>query len=130
MNEDGVPRDPGGDVAATGCSAAVLFSALWEALADVVGTAAAATLLKRAARRAAIRSPELAALVFQREELQYGYLLPAAWKEESEGTPAALRELVAELRPILVELTGHVILRHLEQFPQLRGLFPEQEQNR
>lgn len=132
MNEDGVPSDgkPGSGVAAAACSAAVLFSALWEALADVLGTAAAATLLKRAARRAAIRSPELAELVFQREELRYGYSLPPSWKEQSEETPPALRELVAELRPILVELTGRVVLRHLEQFPQLRRLFPEQEQDR
>jgi hypothetical protein len=132
MNEDGVPRDgkPGGGVAAAGCSAAVLFSTLWEALADVLGTAAAATVLKRAARRAIARSPELAGLVFQREDLRYGYSLPAAWKEQSEGTPPALRELVTELRPILVELTGQVVLRHLEQFPQLGGLFSQQEQDR
>jgi hypothetical protein len=132
VNEDGVPSDgkPGSGVAAATCSAAVLFSALWEALADVLGTAAAATLLKRAARRAGIRSPELAELVFQREELRYGYSLPPAWKQETEETPSALRELVAELRPILVELTGNVVLRHLEQFPQLRRLFPEQEQDR
>src|SRR5438309_5380881 len=107
---DGRSSDP-----AAGLSAAARFNILWDSLADVLGTAAAATLLKRAARRAATRSPELAWLVFQREELRYGYSLPPAWKEESEGTPPALRELVTDLRPILVELTGQVVLRHLEQ---------------
>jgi hypothetical protein len=38
----------------------------WDALAELLGTAATATLLKRAAWRAAARSPELAELAIQR----------------------------------------------------------------
>jgi len=104
---DGGPSDP-----AAGLSAAALFTILWESLSDVLGTAATATLLKRAARRAATRSPELSGLVIQREGLLYVYTVPPAWKDKSEGTPPALRELVIELRPILIELTGQVVIRH------------------
>ena len=100
---------------------------LWEALADVLGTAATATVLRRAARRAAPRCPELAELAIQRENLEYLYTVPSAWKDPAEGTPPALRELVAELRPILIELTGQVVMRHLEQSPELRELLTPQE---
>src|SRR5256886_17035560 len=94
----GRPSAPAG-----GFSAAARFAILWESLADVLGTATAATLLKRAARRAATRSPELAGLVIQRDGLLYGYTLPPAWNHKSEGTPA-LREVLTELPPILLEL--------------------------
>ena len=118
---DGRSSDP-----ADGFSAAARFAILWESLADVLGTATAATLLKRAARRAATRSPELAGLVIQRDGLVYGYTLPPAWNLKSEGTPA-LRELVTELRPILIELTGQVVIRHLDQFLELRELLAPRE---
>ena len=118
---DGRSSDPAGRF-----SAAARFTVLWESLADVLGTATAATLLKRAARRAATRSPELARLVIQRDGLVYGYTLPPAWTLKSEGTPA-LRELVTELRPILIELTGQVVIRHLDQFLELRELLAPRE---
>ena len=116
----GRPSDLGANL-----SAAALFM-LWESLADVLGTAATATQLKRAARRAAARGPELAGLVIQRDGLLYGYTLPPAWNHKSEGTPA-LREVVTELRPILIELTGQVVIRHLDQFLELRELLAPRE---
>jgi len=118
----GRPSDP-----AAGLSTAALFTMLWESLADVLGTAATATLLKRAARRAAARSPELAELVIHRNGLLHVYTVPDAWNQNSEGAPPALRELVAELRPILTEMTGQVVIRHLEQFLELRRLLAPQE---
>ena len=129
MNRAGVPGGarPIGDATATERSAAILFKILWDALADVLGTAAAATLLRRAARRAAPRCPELAELGIERENLEYRYTLPSAWKDPAEGTPPALRELVTELRPILIEMTGQVVIRHLEQFLELRELLAPQE---
>ena len=132
MNRAGVPGGvrPSGDVTATERSAAILFKILWDALADVLGTAATATLVRRAARRAAPRCPELAELAIARENLEYRYTLPPAWKEPAEGTPLALSELVTELRPILIELTGQVVIRHLEQSPELRELFAPQERDR
>ena len=128
MNRAGVPGSarPSGDTG-TELSAAILFKILWEALSDVLGTAAAATLLRRAARRAAPRCPELAELAIERENLEYRYTLPSAWKDPAEGTPPALRELVTELRPILIEMTGQVVIRHLEEFLELRELLAPQE---
>jgi hypothetical protein len=123
------PRDGRSSDPAAGLSAAARFTILWESLADVLGTATAATLLKRAARRAATRSPQLARLVIQRDGLLYGYTLPPEWNHESGGMPA-LQELVTELRPILIELTGQVIIRHLDQFLELRELLAPREGDR
>ena len=123
---------PSGAAAGAGLSIAALFTLLWDALADVVGTAATATLLRRAARRAAPRCPELAELAISREKLEYRYTLPPAWAGGAEGTPLALRELVAELRPLLVELTGPVVIRRLERIPELRKrgiISPQEEQS-
>src|SRR4051812_9269914 len=121
---------PAGETVATERSASDLFSMLWEVLADVLGTAAVATLLKRAARRSAIHNPELAGLTFRRDGLRYEYTLPPDWNSKSEAIRPALRDLITELRPILVELTGQVVVRHLEQFPELRELFALDEGNR
>jgi len=121
---------PNGDAAATEVSAAILFTILWEALAGVLGTASTATLLRRAARRAVPRCPQLAELAIERENLEYRYTLPSAWKDPAEATAPALRELVTELRPLLIELTGQVVIRHLEQFLELRGLLAPQEGDR
>ena len=128
--------DPGragqnGATAGAELSIAALFTLLWDALADVLGTAATATLLRRAAQRAAPRCPELNEVVISREKLAYRYTLPPAWADGAEGTPLALRELVAELRPLLVELTGPVVVRRLERIPELRErgvISPQEEQ--
>ncbi len=110
----------------------VLFTMLWDALSDVLGTAATATLLKRAARRAAARNPELAELTIERQGLSYGYTCPAGWSGASRGNPPALRDLIGELRPLLIEMTGQVVIRHLEQIVELRerGLLAPQEEPR
>ena len=119
---------PSDDAAHAELSGAGLFALLWDSLADVLGTAATATLLRRAARRAVPRSPELAELAISRDNLEYRYTLPSAWKGREEGTLIALRELVGELRPLLVEMTGQVVIRHLERIPELRerGILPPQ----
>jgi hypothetical protein len=127
-------RDP----ASTGLSSAALFGLLWDALADLLGTAAAATLLRRAARRGAATNPELAKVAIVRENLEYRYTLPTTWNdwtkplssEKPHDTQAALRHLVAELRPLLEELTGPSVVRHLAQIPELRerGIIPPQEE--
>ena len=100
-------------------SGAALFAILWEALADLLGTAATATLLRRAARRAAFRCPELSRLLIVRERLEYSYSVDPAWSERQATVPLALRELLAELRPLLVEMTGQIVVRHLQQIPEL-----------
>jgi len=119
---EGAPRNgrPGGDVAASGTSPAALFNLLWEELAGVLGTAATAILLRRATQRALARNRQLAELIIERENLEYRYRLPSSWEDRAEEMPAALRDLIGELRRLLVELTGPVILRHLEHIPELR----------
>ncbi len=97
-----------------------LFKLLWDSLADVLGTAATAALLRRAARRAEPRFPELAELTIVRENDDYSYTLPSVWQAPEDGPLLALSGLVDELRPLLVEMTGQVVIRHLEAVPELR----------
>jgi len=111
---------PGSDVAGGATSAASLFNLLWDELAGVLGTAATAILLRRATQRALARNRQLAELIIERENLEYRYRLPSSWEDRAEEMPAALRDLIGQLRRLLVELTGPVILRHLEQIPELR----------
>jgi hypothetical protein len=120
---------PGGLTAGAEPSVSALFTMLWDALAEFFGPAATATLLKRAARRAAARSPELAGLVIQREGLVYSYVCPFGWSGKSGGTQPALRDLIGELRPLLIEMTGQLVIQHLEQILELRQLLlaPQEE---
>jgi hypothetical protein len=111
-----------GDVAAA-LSCAVLFKILWDQLADILGTAATAVVLDRAARRARTRSHELDGLTISRLDGQFGYVVPPSFAR-AQGPSAALRSLFDELRPLLVELTGQVAVRHLEEAPELRGWAP------
>jgi hypothetical protein len=109
-----------------------LFTILWDALADLLGTATTAVLLKRAARRAVARSPELAELIILRQGLVYTYTCPTGWSGRPVGTPPALRELIGELRPLLIEMTGQLVIEHLKQFLELRELLlqaPQEERN-
>ena len=69
--------------------------------------------------------PVLARLAIKRDGLRFRYSCPPAWNGPSSGVPPALRELVAELRPLLIEMTGQIVIQHLEQILELRerGLF-------
>jgi hypothetical protein len=107
---------------------AALFDLLWVALADLLGTAAIAALLRRAAKHATSGNAELAGLVIQREGLGYRYTVPEVWRLRAGGPSPALRALVYHLRPILVELTGPVVLQRLERIPELgRWINPPEE---
>jgi len=110
-------------------SAAELFGLLWRGLADILGTAAAAALLRRAAQRALPRWPELAALCILRERLEYRYTVPSNWKSPVPSLPGALSALTRELWPLLVDLTGSVVVQRLAQIPELRerGILPPAE---
>jgi hypothetical protein len=111
-------------------SAADLFTSLWFGLADILGTAAAATLLRRAAQRAVPRCPELAELVITRESLEYRYTVPSAWNDSTAAPLPALRELTRELWTFLIDLTGSVVVNRLAQIQALRdrGIIPELEE--
>jgi hypothetical protein len=96
-------------------TAAELFAILWETLADVIGSAATATLVRRAARRARVDG-----LSVGRGGLNYVYQLPPDWRER-EPSVVALRALARELGPILAELTGAVLLRRLGAVRELEA---------
>jgi hypothetical protein len=110
-------------------SSVALFALLWDALADLLGTAAAAAILRRAVRRAAAGDADLARFAIVRENLEYRYLVPPSWNESSDGADRSLRCLVSELLPLLVELTGPVVVRRLAQIPELvmQGIIPNVE---
>jgi len=105
---------------------AALFAIVWEAVAETLGTAGTAAIVRRAAARAATQSRELVDLVIRREKLEYCYTLPHAWSGPAEAAtpgeraPIALRALIAEIGRVLVELTGTVVVGRLEQIPELR----------
>jgi hypothetical protein len=131
-------RQPGGNRAAFEAgsesrslelSSADLFGFLWRGLADILGTAAAATLLRRAAQRTLSRCPDLAALAITRESLEYRYTLPAHWRDATPRAEGELSELARDLRPLLMALTGEVVVQRLAQIPELRacGIFPCEE---
>jgi hypothetical protein len=103
---------------------AALFALVWDALAEVLGTAAVAAIVRRAARRAAVECPELVDLVVRRENLEYRYTLPHHWSataQAAERGQGALPALVGEIGRLLLELTGTVVINRLEQIPELRA---------
>jgi hypothetical protein len=102
------------------CNAAELFSLVWQTIADVLGTAATATLMRRSVKRAAERRRALEAVVVEREGFAYSYRLPTHWSERRTESVGELREITRELVPLLVELTGPVLIRRLSAIPGLR----------
>ena len=104
-------------------SAAKLFDLLWESVADVLGTAATATLLRRAIKRAASQTSWPEPITVARNGLDYEYGLPESWKQRgNEEAKGALRVVAAELRVLLVELTGPVVVRRLARLAPFRKL--------
>jgi hypothetical protein len=103
-------------------SAAELFELIWESLADVLGTAAGATLLRRAIKRAAARSaPWSEPISVVRNGLDYTYRLPETWRQPGNDEAVdVLRVVAAELRVLLVELTGPVVVARLGRLAPLR----------
>src|SRR5512142_2764622 len=85
--------------------ASSLFDLIWESMADVLGTAATATLLRRALKRAALRHAELSGIVIKRNDFDYDYRVPDAWRQAGGDAAGALRELARDLQPLLVEMT-------------------------
>jgi hypothetical protein len=102
-------------------AAAELFTLVWQGLVEILGTAATATLIRRAAARAAATTPNLPSVVVNRNTVTYAYEVPAIWRRP--GDPRALRSLQAllvELGLLLRELTGPVVIRRLERIAPLR----------
>jgi hypothetical protein len=95
----------------------------WESLVDILGSATAATLVRRAAARAAARAPSLKELTVAREHLEYRCVVPGSWRSDESG--AELHVLCEELGALLRELTGSVVINRLRGVPELKtaGLF-------
>jgi hypothetical protein len=98
------------------------FTVLWDAIADTMGTATTATLFRRAVKRSKDKYPgalALGSLSITREGADYRYEVPAEWCDEAIAR-AAVCALFSELRPLLVELTGLVVVRRVLELPELR----------
>jgi hypothetical protein len=111
-------------------TASELFAVLWERLADILGTSAVATLLRRSAKSVARRRTALSALAISRNGLSYGYVLPISWEQPTEESIDELRELICELWPLLIELTGSVVVKKLQHADELVAfdLIPPEEE--
>src|SRR4029453_5696392 len=94
-------NDPGAE------SAAELFDLLWGTLADVLGTAATATLLRRAIKQSAARTAWSEPAVVARDGLDYTYRLPEAWKQPGNDEAVdVFRIVAAQLKLLLLGFTG------------------------
>jgi hypothetical protein len=107
-------------VADPSCTAAHLFRIVWDTMADILGTPATATLMRRSARRAAVARRDLEGLIVTRAGYDYSYSLPEQWNRNTDEPVAAVRELARVLSPLLIELTGPVIIRRLDAIPDLQ----------
>ena len=102
-------------------SAAELFELLWESLVDILGTAATATLLRRAITQAASHPSWSEPVIVARKGLEYEYHLPETWKQPANQEAfGALRLVAAELRVLLVKLTGPVVVTRLGRLASFR----------
>jgi len=104
-------------------SAAQLFDLLWESLCDVLGTAATAMLVRRAIARSTSQTSWTEPITVARNGLDYEYHLPNTWKQSgNEEALGTLRVVAAELRVLLVELTGSVVVQRLGRLAPLLKL--------
>ena len=114
---------------AEGPTASAFFALLWRALADLVGTPATATLLRRSLKHATPQHPRLAHVLIARAEFDYVFTLPPEWDKPSAAALEDLRALYAALCTLSQQLTGSVILRRLAALPELARLRPPSREN-
>jgi hypothetical protein len=102
-------------------TAAEVFNAVWTGLLEVLGTAATAALVRRAAQRISATAPDLPSVVVNRNTVTYEVEIPAIWRRPDDPRAQhSLRVLLAELGFLLRELTGLVVIRRLERLPPIR----------
>jgi hypothetical protein len=101
------------------CTTSELFDALWTALTDVIGPTAAATLLQESIRRARRSHPRVDDVAIVQRQFEYTYSVPPAWKTTDAAPRKSFQAIVEELWPLLVGLTGTLVVRRLGAVPQL-----------
>lgn len=101
------------------CTTSELFDALWAALTDVIGPTAAATLLQESIRRARRSHPGVDDVAIVQRQFEYTYTVPPAWKTTDSAPRQRFQAIVDELWPLLVGLTGTLVVRRLSAVPQL-----------
>lgn len=103
------------------CTAEQLFECVWNGMSDVLGTAATATLMRRSVKRAAVGGRPAGDVHIERQGFEYSYDLPDTWAQDNPEYVEAVREILHELAPLLRELTGAIMIRHLNSLPCLQG---------
>ncbi len=98
------------------------FEAIWTTLVDILGAPTATTVVRRSARRASVTHPTLAGLTIRRGVLDYEFDVPASWRESQSDSTADIAALAAEVRIVLEELTGVLVIRTLNEHPTLKAL--------
>jgi hypothetical protein len=101
------------------CTTSELFDALWTALTDVIGPTAAATLLQESIRRARRSHPGVDDVTIVQRQFEYTYTVPPAWQTTDAAPRKRFQAIVEELWPLLVGLTGTLVVRRLSAVPQL-----------
>jgi hypothetical protein len=109
-----------------GCVASELFAVVWDTLSDILGTPMTATLLRRSVKHAGSKGGDLRGVLITREGFEYRYSLPDSWREESAPGLDALRAVLDELRPLLTDIAGPLLVDRLGAVPALRrcGFLP------
>jgi hypothetical protein len=100
-------------IADSACTAERLFAIVWETMSDLIGSAATAALVRRSAKRVTERNQQRECVSVTRVGIEFKYSVPAGWRAGDAEALSALRELAVELSPLLVELTGPVVIRRL-----------------
>lgn len=106
-----------------------LVRVVWDQLVDLLGSAAAATLFRRAWKRASASAHPQLTVEILRNGFEYEFRLSDAWLQAEPPTLAGLQLLGAALTTLLRELTGPLVLRRLYEIPALRshGFFTPEE---
>jgi hypothetical protein len=81
----------------------------------LLGTAATATLLRRAIKQVSVDHARLPKVIVN-SAIAYQYELPDTWRQPGRSEALDdLRALAGELGRLLVQLTGPVAVRHLQR---------------
>jgi hypothetical protein len=120
MNEEDPLATPG----SSGPESLEATTETWNVLANSLGTTATAALMRRAARRATIRSPALSGFRVEGTGYTYRFVVPPAWNSPDGSAFDDARGLLEELCSLLWDLTGDVVTSRLAATPAIRPFLP------